>query len=200
MKTRFVFKNDVHEVNAVIEGPEAWVNYIADQLGLGGECGWTTKISGPTEGPRADPDNFRKELPGPPPDPTKIPAVIREIGSFNPYDNDESFDPPKLDENELKMFINEMPEPEIPPESISTDPLTEEWLRLVLAIAVTEHGLSSLSPDVIHKLISDRTNQDEISVSLALKRLWNSGKVDRILTDSGYEYAPSPSWIQIYRE
>ena len=93
-----------------------------------------------------------------------------------------------------------MPEPEIPPESISTDPLTEEWLRLVLAIAVTEHGLSSLSPDVIHKLISDRTNQDEISVSLALKRLWNSGKVDRILTDSGYEYAPSPSWIQIYRE
>ena len=200
MKTRFVFKNDVHEVNAVIEGPEAWVNYIADQLGLGGECGWTTKISGPTEGPRADPDNFQKELPGPAPDPTKIPAVIREIGSFNPYDNDESFDPPKLDENELKMFINEMPEPEIPPESISTDPLTEEWLRLVLAIAVTEHGLSSLSPDVIHKLISDRTNQDEISVSLALKRLWNSGKVDRILTDSGYEYAPSPSWIQIYRE
>ena len=80
MKTRFVFKNDVHEVNAVIEGPEAWVNYIADQLGLGGECGWTTKISGTTEGPRADPDNFQKELPGPPPDPQKYLLSSGKLG------------------------------------------------------------------------------------------------------------------------
>ena len=37
--------------------------------------------------------------------------------------------PPDLDENELKIFISEMPEPQIPPDSISMDLLTEEWLE-----------------------------------------------------------------------
>ena len=139
-------------------------------------------------------------LPGPPPDPSKIPAVIREIGSFDPSENLESNKPPPLDEEELRSFISEMPEPEIPPDSISNDPLTEEWLRLVLAIVVTEHGISSMMPETIAGILSERTSLDDIAVSIALKRLWVAGKVDKILTEKGEEYSPSPSWIQVYRE
>jgi hypothetical protein len=30
--------------------------------------------------------------------------------------------------------------------------------------------------------------------------LWVAGKVDKILTELGEEYSPSPSWIQVYRD
>ena len=103
--------------------------------------------------------------------------MIREIGSFDPTDELDSKAPPDLDKDELRTFISEMPEPQIPPDSISMDPLTEEWLRLVMAILVTEHGLSSTSPQSLADLLSERTTLDEIAISLALKRLWASGKV-----------------------
>ena len=200
MKSRLVFRHDGHEITAVIEGPEAWVKHFSDQIGLGIDSGWMMEL---THGKGKDPlgpSSDEPILPGPPPDPSRIPAVIREIGSFDSTQNSDATSPPDLDENELKIFISEMPEPQIPPDSISMDPLTEEWLRLVMAIVITEHGLSSLTPQKIADLLSERTALDEIAVSLALKRLWASGKVDRILTDSGHEYAPSPSWIQVYRD
>lgn len=200
-KMRFSFRHEPNDIIAVIEGPEAWVKHFAEQIGLVEDCGWMMELR--QRGQKSDDDSSIREssiLPGPPPDPSKIPAVIREIGSFDPSENLESNKPPPLDEEELREFISEMPEPEIPPDSISNDPLTEEWLRLVLAIVVTEHGISSMLPETIASILSERTSLDDIAVSIALKRLWVAGKVDKILTELGEEYSPSPSWIQVYRE
>ena len=200
MKSRLVFRNDSYEITAVVEGPEAWVKHFAGQIGLDVESGWLMELSGSRISAPKGRNGEQYTLPGPTPDPSKIPSVIREIGSFDPTAELDSKAPPDLDKDELRTFISEMPEPQIPPDSISMDPLTEEWLRLVMAILVTEHGLSSTSPQSLADLLSERTTLDEISISLALKRLWASGKVDRILTDTGDEYAPSPSWIQVYRD
>ena len=200
-KIRFSFRHEPNDIITVIEGPEAWVKHFTEQIGLGEDCGWMMELR--QQGQKSDegsPTGESSILPGPPPDPSKIPAVIREIGSFDPSENLESNKPPPLDEGELREFISEMPEPEIPPDSISNDPLTEEWLRLVLAIVVTEHGISSMLPETIASILSERTSLDDIAVSIALKRLWVAGKVDKILTEQGEEYSPSPSWIQVYRE
>ena len=201
VKMRFSFRYEPNNIATVIEGPEAWVKHFVEQIGLGLDCGWMMEMS--QQGQKSKDETTLEEsslLPGPPPDPSKIPAVIREIGSFDPSENLESNKPPPLDEEELRSFISEMPEPEIPPDSISNDPLTEEWLRLVLAIVVTEHGISSMMPETIAGILSERTSLDDIAVSIALKRLWVAGKVDKILTEKGEEYSPSPSWIQVYRE
>ena len=201
VKMRFSFRHEPNDIATVIEGPEAWVKHFVEQIGLGLDCGWMMEMS--QQGQKSKDETHLEEsslLPGPPPDPSKIPAVIREIGSFDPSENLESNKPPPLDEEELRSFISEMPEPEIPPDSISNDPLTEEWLRLVLAIVVTEHGISSMMPETIASILSERTSLDDIAVSIALKRLWVAGKVDKILTERGEEYSPSPSWIQVYRE
>ena len=201
VKVRFSFRHEPNNIATVIEGPEAWVKHFVEQIGLGLDCGWMMEMS--QQGQKSKDETTLEEsslLPGPPPDPSKIPAVIREIGSFDPSENLESNKPPPLDEEELRSFISEMPEPEIPPDSISNDPLTEEWLRLVLAIVVTEHGISSMTPETIASILSERTSLDDIAVSIALKRLWVAGKVDKILTERGEEYSPSPSWIQVYRE
>ena len=201
VKMRFSFRHEPNDIATVIEGPEAWVKHFVEQIGLGLDCGWMMEMS--QQGQKSKDETPLEEsslLPGPPPDPSKIPAVIREIGSFDPSENLESNKPPPLDEDELRSFISELPEPEIPPDSISNDPLTEEWLRLVLAIVVTEHGISSMMPETIAGILSERTSLDDIAVSIALKRLWVAGKVDKILTERGEEYSPSPSWIQVYRE
>jgi len=201
VKMRFSFRHEPNDIATVIEGPEAWVKHFVEQIGLGLDCGWMMEMS--QQGQKSKDETTLEEsslLPGPPPDPSKIPAVIREIGSFDPSENLESNKPPPLDEDELRSFISELPEPEIPPDSISNDPLTEEWLRLVLAIVVTEHGISSMMPETIASILSERTSLDDIAVSIALKRLWVAGKVDKILTEKGEEYSPSPSWIQVYRE
>ena len=201
VKMRFTFRHEPNDIATVIEGPEAWVKHFVEQIGLGLDCGWMMEMS--QQGQKSKDETTLEEsslLPGPPPDPSKIPAVIREIGSFDPSENLESNKPPPLDEDELRSFISELPEPEIPPDSISNDPLTEEWLRLVLAIVVTEHGISSMMPETIASILSERTSLDDIAVSIALKRLWVAGKVDKILTERGEEYSPSPSWIQVYRE
>ena len=201
VKMRFSFRHEPNDIATVIEGPEAWVKHFVEQIGLGLDCGWMMEMS--QQGQKSKDETTLEEsslLPGPPPDPSKIPAVIREIGSFDPSENLESNKPPPLDEEELRSFISEMPEPEIPPDSISNDPLTEECLRLVLAIVVTEHGISSMMPETIAGILSERTSLDDIAVSIALKRLWVAGKVDKILTEKGEEYSPSPSWIQVYRE
>lgn len=201
VKMRFSFRHEPNNIATIIEGPEAWVKHFVEQIGLGLDCGWMMEMS--QQGQKSKDETTLEEsslLPGPPPDPSKIPAVIREIGSFDPSENLESNKPPPLDEEELRSFISEMPEPEIPPDSISNDPLTEEWLRLVLAIVVTEHGISSMMPETIASILSERTSLDDIAVSIALKRLWVAGKVDKILTERGEEYSPSPSWIQVYRE
>ncbi|MED5267374.1 MAG: hypothetical protein VYB00_00965 [Candidatus Thermoplasmatota archaeon] len=201
VKMRFSFRHEPNNIATVIEGPEAWVKHFVEQIGLGLDCGWMMEMG--QQGQKSKDETALEEsslLPGPPPDPSKIPAVIREIGSFDPSENLESNKPPPLDEEELRSFISEMPEPEIPPDSISNDPLTEEWLRLVLAIVVTEHGISSMMPETIASILSERTSLDDIAVSIALKRLWVAGKVDKILTERGEEYSPSPSWIQVYRE
>ena len=201
VKMRFSFRHEPNNIATIIEGPEAWVKHFVEQIGLGLDCGWMMEMS--QQGQKSKDETTLEEsslLPGPPPDPSKIPAVIREIGSFDPSENLESNKPPPLDEEELRSFISEMPEPEIPPDSISNDPLTEEWLRLVLAIVVTEHGISSMTPETIASILSERTSLDDIAVSIALKRLWVAGKVDKILTERGEEYSPSPSWIQVYRE
>lgn len=201
VKMRFTFRHEPNDIATVIEGPEAWVKHFVEQIGLGLDCGWMMEMR--QQGQKSKDEAVLEEsssLPGPPPDPSKIPAVIREIGSFDPSENLESNKPPPLDEEELRSFISEMPEPEIPPDTISNDPLTEEWLRLVLAIVVTEHGISSMMPETIASILSERTSLDDIAVSIALKRLWVAGKVDKILTERGEEYSPSPSWIQVYRD
>ena len=109
MKSRLVFRHDDHEIIAVIEGPDAWVKHFSDQIGIDTDSGWMMELTHGKGTSPLRPNSDETIMPGPTPDPSRIPAVIREIGSFDPAQNSDSNAPPDLDENELKIFISEMP-------------------------------------------------------------------------------------------
>ena len=95
-KVRFRFRSSESEIDVLIEGEYDVVNSIRDELGLQGRVGFIQPLSArlvhghepelsPAMGDEEDLENLSDEnkLPGPPPDPTSIPAVVRRIGDLD---------------------------------------------------------------------------------------------------------------------
>ena len=199
---RFSFRSNEHEVEVVIQGPPSWVNLYRERIGLEGDIGYTQSVLG-SNSDLSDGSAISKtarELPGPPPDPSRLPSVVRVVGDLDVDVGVSQLGvPEKTDPNlaEISLFLEELDEdPEPLSDNMSGDPMAESWIQLVMTLVVREHGNTSLSVGSIESLLGERINRSGLELQMFLDRLWLLGKLERIHGGSETQYAPNPSWLE----
>ena len=95
---RFRFRSTKYEVDVLLEGEARWVEQLRQEIELSGDVGvlqpLAARFSESDESePKSAVGDYVSEpiseadseavLPGPPPDPSRIPSVIRKIGEFD---------------------------------------------------------------------------------------------------------------------
>ena len=199
---RFSFRSNEQDVEVVIQGPPSWVNLYRERIGLEGNIGYTQSVSGALEeaidgAPAAKKVN---QLPGPPPDPSRLPSVVRVIGDLDIEAGLDALGAPARTEPDLagiSIFLDELEEaPEALSDNISGDPMAESWIQLVMTLVVREHGHTSLSLGSIEALLGERVNRSGIELQMFLDRLWLLGRLERIHGGAEIQYAPNPSWLE----
>ncbi|MBO53961.1 MAG: hypothetical protein CMA76_03175 [Euryarchaeota archaeon] len=212
---RFRFRLAEDDVDVLLEGEARWVEDLRQQIGLSGDVG----VLQPLAARLADPDEEELEsavgdmgsdymspsggeavLPGPTPDPSRIPAVIRTIGEFdletsmNELGGRKSSNP---DMSAICEILDELEE-EVEPlsDTMSGDPLAEAWIQLLLTLVVREHGHTSLPLSSFEMALGERLNRDAAELGILLDRLWLMGRLERIHGGAETEYSPNPSWMQ----
>ena len=199
---RFSFRSNAHEVEVVIQGPPSWVNLYRERIGLEGDIGYTqsfvTSSSGTSN--ESPSDKKARELPGPPPDPSRLPSIVRVVGDLDVDSRVAELGVPQRSEPnlaEISLFLEELEEdPEPLSDNMSGDPMAESWIQLVMTLVVREHGHTSLSVGSIESLLGERINRSGLELQMFLDRLWLLGKLERIHGGAETQYAPNPSWLE----
>ena len=212
---RFRFRSAEYGVDVLLEGEARWGEDLRQQIGLSGDVG----VLQPLAARMTDPDEDEPEsavgdmgsdymsasegeavLPGPTPDPSRIPAVIRKIGEFDletsmsELGGRKSSDP---DMSAICEILDELEE-EVEPlsDTLSGDPLAEAWIQLLLTLVVREHGHTSLPLSSFEMALGERLNREAAELGILLDRLWMMGRLERIHGGAETEYSPNPSWMQ----
>ena len=198
---RFSFRSNEHDVEIVIQGPPSWVNLYRERIGMDGDIGFVQEVSNRDIG-SGDEQLLGKvaKLPGPPPDPSRLPSVVRIVGELDVLAGMENIGVPDRTEpdlSEISIFLDELEEnPEPLSDNISGDPYAEAWIQLVMTLVVREHGHTSLPVGSIEALLGDRINRTGTDLQMFLDRLWLLGKLERIHGGIETQYAPNPSWLE----
>jgi len=199
---RFSFRSNEHEVEVVIQGPPSWVNLYRERIGLEGDIGYTQSVISSTSGTSdgSTPVKEARELPGPPPDPSRLPSIVRVVGDLDIDAGVAELGVPERSEPnlaEISLFLEELEEdPEPLSDNMSGDPMAESWIQLVMTLVVREHGNTSLSVGSIESLLGERINRSGLELQMFLDRLWLLGKLERIHGGAETQYAPNPSWLE----
>ena len=218
---RFRFRVPEDDVDVLIQGDVEWVQALREDLGLA-DVGWvqpmatTGHVSPSPNSEEGDidensEDEFEEEtsvvlesdsesiLPGPPPDPSRIPVVRRVIGEM---DLDEEMDklgierpkPPTAEE--LSDLISEMDDPEPITSQVSTDPIAEAWLQRLMRLAVRKFGVTALPVEVIDNAACEQLERSGTELELWLEGMWRLGKLVKVHGGGRYGYGPSPRWLE----
>ena len=145
-------------------------------------------------------DSPQNELPGPPPDPSIIPSVVREVGDLDLEEKAESHGISKQTDPDFRAimeFLDEIEDPQPLNNNLSGDPMAESWLQILLTLIVREHGHSSLTVDEIEHLVGERMNRERIDLEIFLDRLWIMGRLEKVYGGEGVSYSPNPSWLEM---
>ena len=196
---RFIFRSPENDIDIIIEGESNVVDSLRQDLGLQGRVGFIQPLS------TVDADqNFSHDLseegklPGPPPDPSSIPAVVRRIGDLDIKSKISDLDGPSRTEPQIEYireFLESIDEPEPLSNNLSGDPMAESWLQILLTLVVREHGQTSLPISAIEDLIGERINREGVDLEIFLNRLWIMGRLELIYGGAEIHYAPNPSWL-----
>lgn len=196
---RFIFRSPENDIDIIIEGGSNVVDSLRQDLGLQGRVGFIQPLS------VVDADqNFSHDLseegklPGPPPDPSSIPAVVRRIGDLDIKSKISDLDGPSRTEPQIEYireFLESIDEPEPLSNNLSGDPMAESWLQILLTLVVREHGQTSLPISAIEDLIGERINREGVDLEIFLNRLWIMGRLELIYGGAEIHYAPNPSWL-----
>tara|TARA_B100001750_G_C15414509_1_gene549568 strand:- start:352 stop:849 length:498 start_codon:yes stop_codon:yes gene_type:complete len=138
-------------------------------------------------------------LPGPPPDPSRIPSVVRAIGDLDVEaraDEKGIAKPSEPDIRAIVEFLEEIEAPEPLSNNLSGDPLAEAWLQILLGLVVREHGQSSLPISTIEFVIGERMNREGVDLEIFLDRLWMMGRLEKVYGGAEVSYSPNPSWLE----
>ena len=209
---RFRFRSPENDIDVIIEGESSVVESLRKELSLHGRVGFIQPLSarlvddGESESKPAmgDDQDFLEahsgevKLPGPPPDPSSIPAVVRRIGDLDIKSKISELDGPSRTEPQIEYireFLESIDEPEPLSNNLSGDPMAEAWLQILLTLVVREHGQTSLPISAIEELIGERINREGVDLELFLNRLWIMGRLELIYGGAEIHYAPNPSWL-----
>ena len=146
-----------------------------------------------------DEEGEKNSLPGPPPDPSSIPSVVRAVGNLNLNNKVDELGFSKKtnpDINAIIEFLNEVEVPDPLSNNLSGDPQAESWLQLLMTLVVREHGHSSLPISSIEKAIGEKMNREGVDLEIFLDRLWIMGRLERIYGGAEVQYSPNPSWLE----
>ena len=145
-------------------------------------------------------DEQEEGLPGPPPDPSRIPSVVREVGALdlqseaNEHGISKKTDP---DIRAIMAFLDEIEDLQPLSNNLSGDPMAESWLQILLTLIVREHGHSSLDVGPIEVLVGERMNRERIDLEIFLDRLWIMGRLEKVYGGAEVSYSPNPSWLEM---
>ena len=208
---RFRFRSPENGIDVLIEGESHVVDSLRKELGLQGRVGFiqllsATLVDGKEPESRLasgydEESEFSDEenkLPGPPPDPTSIPAVVRRIGDLDIKAKISELDGPSRTEPQMEFireFLESIDTPEPLSNNLSGDPMAEAWLQILLTLVVREHGQTSLSISAIEELKGEKINREGQDLELFLNRLWMMGRLELIYGGAEVHYAPNPSWL-----
>ena len=206
-RVRFRFRSKSEDIDIMLEGTGKLVNSVRSSIAINGAMGFTREIfsvndtggKGNHQSEDSRISNLEESLPGPPPDPSRIPSVVRTVGELDLEQEISALgistqtDP---DISALEEFLTEVEPPEPLANVLSVDPMAEAWLQLVLTMVVREHGHTSLSISDINRLLGDRVNKGEVELKVFLDGLWKLGKLERIHGGAEDHYSPNPSWLE----
>ncbi len=206
-RVRFRFRSKSEDIDIMLEGTGKLVNSVRSSIAINGAMGFTREIfsvndtggKGNHQSEDSRISNLEESLPGPPPDPSRIPSVVRTVGELDLEQEISALgistqtDP---DISALEEFLTEVEPPEPLANVLSVDPMAEAWLQLVLTMVVREHGHTSLSISDIYRLLGDRVNKGEVELKVFLDGLWKLGKLERIHGGAEDHYSPNPSWLE----
>lgn len=216
---RFRFRQPESDVDVMIQGDAEWVQALREDLGLG-DVGWiqpmattghSVQVSQSDEesvedGEMADDESpvilqsdTTSSLPGPPPDPSRIPVVRRVIGDMDLDAEMEKLGiehPRSPTAEELSDLIAEMDEPEPIMSQVSTDPIAEAWLQRLMRVAVRKFGVTALPVEVIDSSACEQLERSGMELELWLEGMWRLGKLVKVHGGGSYGYGPSPRWLE----
>ncbi len=214
---RFRFRVPEEDVDVLIQGDCEWVSSLREDLGLT-EVGWvqplaTTGRAVQEQDVTSDDDSEDSEdestillesdavveLPGPPPDPSRIPTVRRIIGDMDLNAEMEKLGiehPRSPTADELSDLISEMGEPEPITSQVSTDPIAEAWLQRLMRIAVRKFGVTALPISVIDSAACEQLDRSGDELELWLEGMWRLGKLVKVHGGGRFGYGPSPRWLE----
>jgi len=216
---RFRFRQPESDVDVMIQGDAEWVQALREDLGLG-DVGWiqpmattghSVQVSQSDEESVEDGEMTDDEspvilqsdtissLPGPPPDPSRIPVVRRVIGDMDLDAEMEKLGiehPRSPTAEELSDLIAEMDEPEPIMSQVSTDPIAEAWLQRLMRVAVRKFGVTALPVEVIDSSACEQLERSGMELELWLEGMWRLGKLVKVHGGGSYGYGPSPRWLE----
>ena len=217
---RFRFLQPESDVDVMIQGDAEWVQALREDLGLA-DVGWVQPIAAtghsiqashsnnPTtddEGEMVDDESpvilqsdATPKLPGPPPDPSRIPVVRRVIGDMDLDAEMEKLGiehPRSPTAEELSDLISEMDEPEPIMSQVSTDPIAEAWLQRLMRIAVRKFGVTAIPIEVIDSAACEQLERSGMELELWLEGMWRLGKLVKVHGGGRFGYGPSPRWLE----
>ena len=213
---RFRFRALDDDVDVLIQGDAVWVNTLREDLGLM-DVGWvqpmaTTgravqeQIDGDDESDESEEESpvllesdVAVVLPGPPPDPSRIPTVRRVIGEMDLDAEMEKLGiehPRSPTAEELSDLISEMDEPEPITSQVSTDPIAEAWLQRLMRIAVRKFGVTALPISVIDSAACEQLDRSGTELEVWLEGMWRLGKLVKVHGGGRIGYGPNPLWLE----
>ena len=213
---RFRFRAPEDDVDVLIQGDAEWVNSLREDLGLI-DVGWVQPMAttgrainqeseSNDEPDESDEDSLillqsdvGVELPGPPPDPSRVPTVRRIIGEMDLDAEMEKLgieQPRSPTAEELSDIICEMDEPEPITSQVSTDPMAEAWLQRLMRVAVRKFGVTALPISVIDSAACEQLDRSGTELELWLEGMWRLGKLVKVDGGGRFGYGPSPRWLE----
>ncbi len=147
-----------------------------------------------------DEQESEEGLPGPPPDPSKIPSIVRKVGDLNMQSEADEHGISKKTDPDIRAiteFLDEVEDLEPLSNNLSGDPMAESWLQILLTLIVREHGHSSLGVSTIELLVGERMNREGIDLEIFLDRLWIMGRLEKVYGGAEVSYSPNPSWLEM---
>ena len=142
---RYVYQETEEDIEVIIEGESVWVKELVSDLSLD-DKGWLQPLNS------EDNSDLNESLiledgnvgsMGPTPDPSKIPIILRPIGSLDIDSKLENYgaaaqEPPTIEELAEEYDQLDAPEPKSGP--LVLDPMSEAWLAELFKISLSRFG------------------------------------------------------------